>query len=130
MIPKREGELKSAFSEELRHRLPQFVTLLFNSAGAPDRAIFGNGRTTTWEFKHATPDFDSPGLQELMCMRLDVASYCRYVLWREDETEQRTMVVRPRMIHQRTQSKILSEAWCVGFDHEWLVNHIKMVHGL
>ena len=103
MIPKREAELKAAFSAELKTRLPGAVTVMHSSAGAPDRAVSVGGCTTYLEFKHGTPGFDSPGLQELVCMRLEAAGECRYVVWQENAngTGQRTLIVKPRAIHWR-----------------------------
>lgn len=129
---KREAELKSAFSQTLRRRLPTFYTLLLASAGAPDRAIIGAGKTSWLEFKHATPSFRSPGLQELTCMRLAIAGYCRYVIWYETAkgNGQRTMIVHPKVVHERTSWQLTPEAWTMGFDHEWLVEQIRKVHEL
>lgn len=127
---KREAELKSAFMQTLRSELPQFLVLLSTTAGAPDRAIVGNGFTSYWEMKHATPQFDSPGVQELLCMRLAVQAYCRYVLWWESSTSagQRTMIVHPRVVHERTGWILQPESSCTGFNHRWLVEQIKRLH--
>lgn len=127
MVPKREAELKSALFAELERQLPRFYTLLYATAAAPDRSIVGGGRQTNWEFKHCTPSFVSHGNQELMCMRLAEAGYCRYVMWWESATGvgQRTMVVHPRAVHDRS---LVPEAWAAGFDHQWLVKFIKQVH--
>lgn len=132
MIPKREAELKSAFSRELRHQLPGFITLLLATAGAPDRAIVGGGYTTYLEFKHGTPTFDSPGNQELMCMRLARQGHCRYVLWQETSqgAHQRTMIVHPDAIHNRVDWKPVPESWCQGFNHQFVVEYLKKIHGL
>lgn len=130
-ITKREGELKSAFGAELRRQQPSFVTLLHVSAGAPDRSITGNGRTTMWEYKHGTPEFESPGLQELMCMRLEANGYCRYVVWQEGTTEgPRTLIVKPSQVHHRLGWRLEAEAWCPGFNHHWLVACVAKVHNL
>ncbi len=133
MIPKREGELKSAFTEELKRQCPSFVVILHATAGAPDRSIHGAGQGSSWEFKHATPDFESPGIQELFCMRLDEAHHCRYVLWWENGSDQRTMIVRPRAIFRHTHTRSVmpyADAWVYGFNHHWLVCQVKKAHGL
>lgn len=127
---KREGELKSAFTHELKARLPHFIVQYFSSAGSPDRSITGNGVTSHWEFKHATPNFVSQGDQELMCLRLAVAGHCRYVIWWESRTGvgKRTMIVHPRVVYEH--QPLLSETWTIGFDHRWLCEQIMKAHGL
>ena len=133
-MTKREGELKSAVMEELKRQLPNFLVLQIATAGAADRAIVGAGRTTFWEFKHGTPNFESLGLQQLMCMRLDAQCYCRYVIWEENKFGQckRTIIVHPKYISTfgKADSVSILEAWCVGFDHRWLVEQIKQAHRL
>ena len=128
---KREGELKSAFATELKRQLPLFIILLHSSRAAPDRSITGNGKTTWWEFKHATPDFDSPGDQVLMCMRLAANGFCRYVIWWETSkgTDQKTMIVHPTTVFGlRSGEPLVAEAFCEGFDHKWLTEYIKKIH--
>ena len=124
---KREGELKSAFTKELKRQLPDFYVLQYATSGAPDREIVGAGVTTRWEMKHATPDFVSPGDQELMCCRLAVAGHCRYVIWWENAQGigQRTMIVHPNRVLDQS---LVPEVWCQGHDHRWLVQQIRMAH--
>jgi hypothetical protein len=129
-VMKREASLKSAFFKELAHQCPNFYTLRHHTRAAPDRSITGGGRTTFWEFKHGTPHYESPGDQELMCMRLAIAGYCRYVLWWETAkgVGQRTMIIHPRQMHDRVGSFPLAEAWCSGYNHRWLVHYIRGIH--
>ena len=132
MIPKREAELKAAFSQELKARLPGFMLLFLASPGAPDRAVVGGGRTTYLEFKHGTPSFDSPGLQELTCMRLEAAGECRYVVWQESAAGigQRTLIVKPRAVHRRDGWLLDAEETFLGFDHHSVIQWLKERHGL
>lgn len=129
---KREGELKQAFTKELKRQLPHFLVQMFSTNGSPDRSITGNNRTTHWEFKHGTPDFESPGDQELMCMRLAVQGHCRYVVWQESSKGigQRTMIVHPRNIYARTGWALDPEDWCTGYNHRWLVDKVCKAHGV
>jgi len=60
-------------------------------------------------------------------MRIAVQAHCRYVLWKEDRHGERTLIVHPRHVHEKTGVYELS---CEGFDHIWLVNQVKRVHGL
>jgi hypothetical protein len=129
---KREAALKSAFTRELKRRFPRFVVLLLATGGAPDRLIVGNGHATFWEMKHATPAFKSTGLQELTACRLAEQGYCRYVLWWENRhgDAQTTMIVHPRVVHERTSWVLEAEAVCEGFDQAWLVTQVGRAHGL
>lgn len=154
---KREGELKSLFGEELKRQAPGFLVLQYATNGAPDRSVVGNGRQTNWEAKHATPDFRSPGDQELMCCRLAVQGHCRYVIWLElparckdcgatsmsttcnvsgfacipSESIKKTVIAHPSEVFQK-QGKgrfIRPIEWCVGFDMRWLVAQVLKEHG-
>lgn len=132
LIQKREASLKSAFGREMTRRLPNFVMALYASAGAPDRTIIGNGRQTNWEFKHGTPGFRSPGLQELTCMRMATAGHCRYVVWLENylDAGPRTLIVHPQKVHERATWFLEAEAWCEGFNQTWLVEQVRKAHSL
>ncbi len=127
-MEKREAELKSLFTKEMKRQLPGFLMLSYATNGAPDRTIIGQGVQTNWEFKHATPDFRSPGDQELMCMRLAAAGHCRYVIWHEVRSIQTTMIVHPHEIHYGHNRILISETRCSGFDMKWLVEYIRKEH--
>lgn len=126
-MPKREAELKAETMRQLRNAT-NFVILEYATAGAPDRAIIGNGVTTNWEFKHGTPDFESPGIQELTCMRLAAQGHCRYIIWQESPPC--TLIVHPNHVHNRTGWRLEAEARCNGFSIGWLVTQIKQAHQL
>ena len=127
-MAKREAELKSLFGKELRRQLPGFYLLQYSTNGAPDRSVVGAGRQTNWEMKHGTPDFDSPGDQELMCARMAQASHCRYVVWQEQRGVQRTLIVHPKDVMNRSGWNLVPEVFCVGFDMRWLVAQIRIAH--
>lgn len=125
-----EAELKQRFTKELKRQLPLFMILQYATAGAPDRELIYNGVTTRWEFKHATPSFDSSGDQELMCCRLAKAGHCRYVVWYQRRDVKRTLIVHPRLVlgqHGNIRD-VASEAECVGFDMQWLVMQVMKAH--
>jgi hypothetical protein len=132
MIQKQEAQLKSAAMRELRRQCPSFVVQQFATNGSPDRSITGNGVTTMWEFKNGQPSFLSPRDQELMCMRLAAQGHCKYVVWQESRTGtgQRTMILHPRQVHERSGWAFVPEAWSVGFDHRWLAGQIRKAHGV
>jgi len=124
---KREAELKSKFAAELKRRAPEMVTLLFSTAGAPDRMLIGNGTVSAWEFKHGTPRFLSPGIQELVCMRLAKHMHCRYVIWLESSRGEfpRTLIVHPEHVHDKT---LTPEVEWAGYDIKSLVQHVLRIH--
>ncbi len=126
---KREAELKSLFAKELKRQLPGFMLLEYATNGAPDREVVGCGITTRWEMKHATPDFDSPGDQELCCCRLAACAHCRYVVWHSYRGIDRTLIVHPRHVMDRLSWNLEAEAWCQGFDMKWLVAQVAKEHG-
>lgn len=130
-MEKREAALKSAFTKELKLQLPDFLVLHYATAGAPDREIVGNGVTTRYECKHGTPSFASSDIQELFCMRLAVQAHCRYVVWQSkaDGSSPRTLIVKPVMIHRRIGWRLEPETFCVGFNHRWLVDYVRELHG-
>ena len=128
---KTEAKLKAAFIRELLLQCPSYRVLHYSTAGAPDRGIVGNGISTRWEFKHATPGITSKGDQELMCMRLAELGHCKYILWVEAGGVKATIIATPKAIYQWQQGKALRpESWCEGFNHKWLVEQVKKAHGL
>lgn len=131
MIRKEESKLKSAFQRELERQLPGFLTLHYVTTGAPDREIVGNGITTRWEMKHGTPAFKSPGNQELMMCRLALQGHARYVIWKETRFGGKcTMIVHPLEVHHRQGWDLRPESVTIDYDHVWLVEQIKQVHGV
>jgi hypothetical protein len=124
---KREAELKARYTAELKRQRPEMVTFLFTSAGAPDRLHIANGICSFWEFKHATPGFASPGIQELFCMRIAAQVHCRYVIWHEDRhgDNQRTLIVHPDHVHDKT---LTPEVEWSGYGMKELVRHVLLIH--
>jgi hypothetical protein len=134
-IARRENAIKGQF---LDHFDTKFKTDYFvmqhqdmRKAGGPDISIHGNKRSTLWEFKHATPLFDSHGIQELTCMRLALrAFFCAYVVFFETEDQHSTYVLKPSDIYQRKGSIVGVTPIVVfnGFDFEALSNFIHHKH--
>ena len=126
---KQEANLKAALMRALRDVLPDFVHQRHEdrfSSGWPDISVSGYGRTSFWEVKHADPRFSSNGLQELTCLRLALASFhCRYIVYHENHGIKRTLIVHPNHI-----GDLLPEFSCAGFNHTWLVEQIRKVHGI
>ena len=127
MIKREENRYKAECLTKVRLALPKFVVIghqEYRQSGVPDVSITGYGHTTWWEFKHGTPDFDSTGIQNLTMRRLDAAGFARYVIYQETETQRRTMIVEPRYL-----DSLDTKVWCAGFDHQFVIDFIKRVHG-
>lgn len=125
---KHEIELKGKLMEAIRARFAGVVAFPHQdvvSIGIPDISLTGFGRTTWWECKHGTPDFESQGRQELTMLRLAAAGFARYIIWHEnaDGTSKRTLIVHPKQI-----GDLIAEEWCVGFNFQFVVDYMKRVH--
>ena len=119
-IEKREDEIKAAYWNRFAQLHPvseYFVTQHqdVRKSGYPDNMLHGYGHSTSWEFKHATPNFSSPGIQELTCLRLAQRSYCRYVIFYECRELLRTLIIHPRQL-QGKGGKIIGVSFEVAFD--------------
>jgi hypothetical protein len=93
-------------------------------SGIPDVSVSGNGFTSWWEFKYADPDFDSRGIQELTMLRLDHASYARYVIFCEDKVRQ-VLIVEPSKIGTWGTEYELRIS---RFDYGLVAAHIHSIH--
>lgn len=128
-----ESKLKSSFMFQVKTLLPNFLALRHEdvrTSGIPDMSITGAGQTTWWEAKYADPRFESTGIQELTMLRLAAAGYARYIVWEERRGIQRTLIVHPRAVHERSGWALVPETWCVGFNHRWLVEQVMKAHRL
>lgn len=124
---KRETLYKRALMD-LLHDVPSLVAFrveLPDRAGIPDIHVAGGGLAAWYEVKHATPTFESTGIQELTCLRLARACYCRYIIYHEDAQGQnkRTLIVHPSEIHS-----LKPEEEARGFDHQFVVEFIRRKH--
>ncbi len=130
-MAKREAELKSKLTKELKKQLPHYLILQYATAGAPDRSIVGDEVQTNWECKHSTPTFDCPGNQLLLCQRLELRGHCRYIIWWEDGKgdNQQTWIVRPRDVGRQGIVHAIEQV-TRGFDISWLVAQIRKAHGI
>lgn len=124
-----ESKLKSALLRELHTQLPRFVIIRhadYMTSGIPDFSLTYN-ITSWWEMKHGIPHFDSEGIQELTCRRLEIAGFCRYIIYLENSRgdQKRTLIVKPRDI-----KTITPEVECVGHNHRFVVDYIRKVHNV
>ena len=101
-IPKRENEIKQAYWQRFHELYPPSAYFATHhqdvrKSGYPDDSLHGFGKSSFWEFKHATPNFSSPGVQELTCARIARHGFsCLYVLFFESASRRRTLIAHPR----------------------------------
>jgi hypothetical protein len=128
-VSREESKYKGQLMETFREQLPRFVAIRHENtahSGTPDISIDGMGKCSWLEVKHGTPNFDSDGRQELLCLRLAGANFCRYVIYHEDAqgNNKRTLIVHPKNLRD-----LIPETFCVGFNHQFVVDYIKKRHG-
>lgn len=136
-IEKRENELKTAFWQRFDHLFnrptPRYFVLNIQDVrkcGYPDTALLGYQRTSYWEFKHATPDFKTQGVQEITCQIIDRHTFCRYIIFHEDAGVQSTLIVHPRDVRNkggRTRGMLVEVSY-PGFDFDALAHYIHGAH--
>lgn len=105
-------------------KCPGFVPLRHEdvrTSGIPDLSYTGLGKTSWWEFKHATPDWSTSGIQELTCMRLAVSGICRYVFWHEVDDFRETRIYVPGKMQT-------PELAMPGFHFEQLAELMRSYH--
>ena len=125
---KDESGLKSALMRQIKIGLPGFVALRHEdvrTSGIPDLSLTRYGRTSWWEFKHAAPNFVSSGIQELTMLRLATAGRAWYVVWHEYGSLKETLIVRPKNLKALTP-----EASCMKFNHLFVIEFMRKVHGV
>ena len=123
-----EAKLKTKLVEHLRKMYPGYVVLRHEDRftfGIPDISVTGHGRTSWWEAKHANPDFESLGYQELTMLRLSAGGYARYIIWEEIGDVKRTLIVHPKLLCDWSSRH---ESYSVGFNHHWMGEQIQKVH--
>ena len=125
MVNKQESTLKGNLMTHLR-AMKGYLPIRHedvSTSGIPDISITGYNFTSWLEVKHATPSFKSPGIQELMCLRLAAAGHCRYLIYYEKGAIKRTLIIHPKHLKD-----LQPEAFCIGFDHEFVVDYIRQIH--
>jgi hypothetical protein len=128
-MEKQESKHKAAVMKILR-QVPHYVALrhedLFTS-GIPDISLSGMRHTSWWEFKHATPKFESKGIQELTCKRLAAHGYrCHYVICYQVPNEDvMTYIVHPDKLHKfQTEARY----WTDGINYKWIAKQMIDLH--
>jgi hypothetical protein len=128
-IKKDEAKLKSDFIKEIKAHSHGVVIIHHEdvrTSGIPDISITFNGRTTWWELKHATPQFDSPGIQELTMLRLNAHGFARYLIYYESKVASRqTLIVDPKYLDVY---ETLPEMRFSGFNSCDLIHQVMAAH--
>lgn len=102
-IEKRETELRDAYFKRFDKLYPGPMYFRMHvqdvrTSGYPDTQLLGFGRATFWEFKHATPTFKTYGLQEITAQIIDSKTFCRYIIFVQDEVGASIWIVHPSQI--------------------------------
>jgi hypothetical protein len=101
------------------------------TAGIPDISVDGLRRTTWWEVKHASPDFSSFGLQELMMLRLATHAWAAFYIIYETRKSGRmdesrfTYIVHPS--HFANWRDLFKSKWS-GHAHKEVARFIHEAH--
>lgn len=147
-IEKREDELKAGLFREVR-LIPKvdFDQYLLpiqdvRKCGTPDFTLNGEKRTSWWEVKHATPNFDSQVIQEVTCQRLARTSVCWYIIYAENfvkwptgiKLEQFTVILDPFLVARQkgkldwNQTIMVAESVIKGHDHVHVASEMIRLH--
>ena len=122
-----ESSLTTDLLRELRARLPGAVVMKHSElrlSGVPDFSVTLGGRTSWFEVKYG-PRIISKGIQQLTCARLASAGMCRYIFFEEKRGVRRTLVLHPKHIDD-----LMPEVWHVGFNHRFVCDFVRQVHGV
>jgi hypothetical protein len=123
-----EAVLKAALVQETRVALKQAVVFRHEDKfthGIPDMSVTFNRGVSWWEAKYATPKFVSRGIQELTMLRLNRASFARYVVYWEVGRARRTYIIDPSQIGAPLEEW---DNFMEGFNHTFVVDYIRELH--
>lgn len=130
-----EADLKSALVTVMRAELPKFEIFRHEDRatfGVPDLSVTGFGWTSWWEVKHATPNFETQGVQAVTVSKLNIAGYARYIIYREIGHEKHVIIARPDHVFKlHTGQRV--DLWTTlpripHFNHRYIAKHIRDVH--
>jgi hypothetical protein len=123
-----ETQFVSNAVRELRRQAPSFIVLKHADRfthGVPDVSISGHRSTSWWEFKHADPDFKSPGVQELTMLRLANATQrAWYVIYYE--VNRQVFIITPEELKKWPHSPYVRRI--EGFNHRDVASNIINLH--
>lgn len=126
-----ENQINQRMEKRLKELLPGFIVMKHSDrskSGWPDFSIVGMGTCSQWEVKVADPTFDSPGIQELTCMRLAVAGYCRYVIFDlRHSSNPNTLIIHPKDLKEWYKPEHV-ERFSVGLAFSMIAEHIRTAH--
>lgn len=124
-----EATLKGALVTKIREQIPGAMVFRHEdhfTAGIPDISVTWRYRTSWWEVKFANPNFKSLGIQELTMLRLSRAGIANYIIYRELNRCQTVHIVEPSnlIIWEAAGSSTM------GFNHSWVIEKLKEIHGV
>ena len=123
-----EATLKGALVKAIRERMPGIVVFRHEdhfTSGIPDLSITWRGKTSWWEVKFANPRFASKGIQELTMLRLSNVGIANYLIYRLLNEHKTVHIVSPQNL--RVWEALGPST--MGFDHQWVIDRIKEIHG-
>jgi hypothetical protein len=128
-----EHDLVAAQLKLLRRELPASFVIRkhadYATSGDPDLSITGNGKTTWWEVKHATPRVKGTELQRVKAVKLAIAGYCRYIVYERSRHGAFTNIVHPRDINP--DGTFAAEALAAGeANYVFVLKFVKQIHGV
>lgn len=127
-----EGELWRKQREVLEAGLPKSFVIRkhadYATSGDPDVSITGNGMTSWWENKHATPKIKwESELQRIKCIKLARAGYCRVIAYQRNGPIAATHVVHPERVG--ANGFFQPEETAPGEDnYEFVLEFVRRVH--
>lgn len=130
-----EADPKSELVRVMRAELPKFIVLRHEDRatfGIPDISVTGFGWTSWWEVKHATPNFETQGVQAVTVSKLNIAGYSRYIIYREIGGEKHVIIARPDQVFKWQTGEHVN-LWTTlprieHFNHRSVARHIRDVH--
>jgi hypothetical protein len=127
-----EAALKGALMRTIRVRLHRWVAFRLEDkfrSGLPDMAITGNGLTSWWEVKLANPTMKTTAVQDETMRRLAVAGFAFFLVYEERHGMRFTRILHPATEWENyKEHRTPGGLWCVGFDHEWVVQQMERRH--
>jgi len=124
-----ETKPKRQLVERLKHDLVGAVVLRHEDhfrAGIPDISVTWHKLTTWLEVKHADPYLSGSGIQLHLAGQLADQGFCWFIIYYEDETAKRTLIVHPSEVYRDSWKELSdSSRMAQGFDHKFVVDFLR-----
>lgn len=127
-----EATLKGQLMRAIRAQLGGWVAFRMEDkfrAGLPDMAVIGNGLTSWWEVKLANPTMKTTTVQDETMRRLALVGFAYFLVYEERQGARFTRIICPgREWEDYKTHRAPSALWCVGFNHDWVVQQMGRRH--